>query len=120
MINQLQVVVVAWEIRMTIVVFCSDKNASGKDQAFDLERFDVYEIVNHFVTELKRHKALREDVWIWTCRLCGVENPTGVRLTDSQSEIRGKLTTHPPLDIFLKLQAQGDLHTLVEISITEP
>jgi hypothetical protein len=108
------------ETYMTVVVFCSIDKAAHQAEVFDLERNDVYEIVNHIVTELKRHKALREDVWIWTCKLCGVENPAGVRLTDSQSEIRGTLTTHPPLDIFLKLQAEGDLHTLVEISITEP
>ena len=81
---------------MDIVVRVTSRD--HKQNTLDVTRSDVFELVLAIVPLLRQQRKLSEKVWIETLGCCGVCELKGVRQSNSASEIKGRLTTHPPLE----------------------
>ena len=106
---------------MSIVVSVS--TSANNQSILDVTRSDVYELVLNIIPLLRQQKRLSEKVWLQTLGCCGVCELKGVRQSNTASEIKGRLTTHPPLSVHLQLETEGELeetrHCLIHIVISE-
>ncbi len=105
-------------------ILVSASSSERDPEALNVEtRSDVYELVLNILPLLRQKRKLSEKVWFETLGCCGVCELEGTRQSNTLSELKGRLTTHPPLLVHLRLQTEGELeetrHSLVDIVISE-